>query len=70
MVIERRIEMSDYEQKATEAIKGCYWKKKIGGVPICGGTCVPCSETIRAGQCETLIELFNKEQKGGETDDR
>lgn len=58
--------MSDYEQKATEAIRGCYWKKKVGGVPICGGTCVPCSETIRVGRCETLIELFNREQKGGD----
>lgn len=55
--------MSDYEQKATEAVRNCYWKKKIGGVPICGGTCVPCSETISVGQCETLIELFNKEQR-------
>ena len=54
-------------KQATKAIKHCYWRKDLGGIPICSGMCLPCERAIENVKCEILIKLF-KEQREDNTD--
>lgn len=46
-----------------KAIKKCHWRKKVAGIYICAGVCMPCDEAMNKGKCDTLINLFRKDRK-------
>lgn len=51
--------MKEITQKQIDgAIKNCYWRKDIGGVPVCTGDLIPCHRCIELGKCDTLRKLF------------
>ena len=53
-------------EEATNAIKKCRWLSdnmgKTYATGICRLRCLPCSEVVVEGECETLIDLFSKNE--------
>lgn len=41
-----------------DAIKNCFWRKKLCDVYICRGKVTLCFNAIDKGKCDTLKELF------------
>lgn len=57
----KEITDADIEQ----AIKTCKWRMKVDGIDVCRGECNVCIRTIEAGKCDTLQNLFRKEENYG-----
>lgn len=54
-------EITDADIK--QAIKNCSWRANVDGIDVCKGMCNVCIKTIEDGKCDTLQELFRKEEK-------
>lgn len=49
-----------------KAIKKCHWRKKVAGIDICAGVCLPCEKAINDGKCDILLKAIKSK---GEVND-
>lgn len=58
------------DEVINQAIKSCYWRKQVHGVPICVGVASPCILAIEHGHCNTLKALFKNVSMDKDVDEK